>query len=57
MRKRKRKLTEFLADPGHWAGYVADPAETTRPIAWLYIGRLEIYVTTPTIDWTWRPRR
>ena len=45
----RRKLGDFLADSGHWAGYTADPAETAVPCAWLRLGKLEVYVS-------WGPR-
>lgn len=40
----RRSLRDYLADPGHWAGWNPDPAEVTSPTAWLYIGRLRIYI-------------
>jgi hypothetical protein len=46
----RRSLRDFLADPGHWAGYTSDPAETETGTAWLYLGKLELYA------WRWNAR-
>jgi hypothetical protein len=47
VRPDRRSLRDFLADWGHWAGYSADPAETSGPTLWLIVGKFELY-------WTWR---
>ena len=43
--RRRRSPRDYLAD---WAGYSADPAETTGPTLWLRLGPLETYVTWRT---------
>lgn len=43
-RRQRRSLRDYLADPGHWAGWSNDPADMRTGTAWLKLGRLQVYV-------------